>query len=114
MKSFLRPALLILALIGAMPLYAQKPPTAGTEDANVVADFETRVKQYLDLRDKVAGKPPKPSDNPQEIIARQRELADKIRVAHAGAKQGEIFTPQIAEYFRHQIASSLAGRHGTE
>ena len=97
-----------------MPLYAQKPPTAGTEDAKVVADFETRVRQYLDLREKVAGKPPKPTDNPQELVASQHKLADKIRLAHAGAKQGEIFTPQIAEYFRHQIAASLNGRHGTE
>jgi hypothetical protein len=112
MTSFFRPALLILALLGTMPFYAQKP-TSGTKDAKVVADFEARVKQYLDLREKVAGKPPKPTDNSQEIVARQRELAGKIRVAHAGAKQGEIFTPQIAEYFRYQIASSLEGPHGT-
>lgn len=105
---------MILVLLGAMPFYAQKPPTAGTEDAKVVADFEGRVKKYLNLREKVAGKPPIPSDNLQEIVARQRELADKMRVAHAGAKQGEIFTPQIAEYFRYQIASSLAGPHGAE
>jgi hypothetical protein len=108
------PAWLILALLGAMPLYAQRPPTAGSADAKVVADFETRVKQYIDFREKIAGKPPKPTDNPQEIVTRQRELTAKIRVAHAGAKQGEIFTPQIAEYFRHQIHSSLAGRHGME
>jgi hypothetical protein len=114
MTSFLRPALSILALLATMPLYAQKPPTAGSEDAKIVADFERRVKQYIDFRERFAGKPLKPTDKPQEIVARQHELTDRIRVARAGAKQGEIFTSQIAEYFRHQIASSLAGPHGTE
>lgn len=114
MRHFLPSALLLLALFGAAALSAQKPPTAGTEDAKVVADFEARVKQYLDLREKTAGKPAKPTDNPQDIVARRHELADRIRVAHAGAKQGEIFTPQIADYFRHQIAASLVGPHGKE
>jgi len=33
-------------------------------------------------------------------------------VARAGAKQGEIFTPEIAQYVRRQIGSRLEGRDG--
>ena len=93
---------------------AQKPPTVGTPDATVVNEFQTKVKQYLDFRDHTVGPRPKPTQNPAEIVSRQREMANKIRVARAGAKQGEIFVPEIADYFRHQIAASFAGPHGKQ
>ena len=106
----------IVLLLSATALLAspQKPATAGTRDAQLTDHFEARVQQYLNLRDKAAGGPAKAANDPNQIVARQHELANKIRVAHAGAKQGEIFTADIAQYFRHQIAASLAGPHGRE
>jgi hypothetical protein len=104
---------LSLPLLAAL-LLAQTPPSAGTHDGQLQADFEARVKKYLDFRGKAAGGAPKPSDNPATIIQKQRELGDKVRVARAGAKQGELFTPEIAQYFRKQIGASLAGPHGKE
>lgn len=101
-------------LIAGQALAAQKPPSAGTADAALVSDFEARVKQYLDFRQQHIGVPPKPTDNPAEIVGRQREMGNKLRVARAGAKQGEIFSPAIAHYFRKQIAASFAGRYGNE
>jgi hypothetical protein len=103
-----------LMLLAQGLFWAQKPPTAGTHDAEVVGDFEAKVKNYLDMRQKIAGDPPGSSSDPARILARRQELANKVRVARAGAKQGEIFTPPVAEYFRHQIAASLAGPHGKE
>lgn len=100
--------------LGPASVEAQTPPSAGTHDAQLQADFQARAKKYLDFREKAAGGAPKPSDNPAAIIQKQRELRDKVRLARAGAKQGELFTPQIAQYFRRQIAESLAGPHGGE
>jgi len=102
-----------LALTGT-GAFAQKPATAGTPAATIVADFEAKVKQYLDFRQQHVGAPPKPTNNPADIVSRQQEMGNKIRVARAGAKQGEIFTPQIAAYFRQQIAASFAGAHGKQ
>lgn len=96
------------------PGFGQKPPTAGTPAAAVVNDFEARIKHYLEFRQQQAGARLKPTDNSAEIVARQREMGNKIRVWRAGAKQGEIFTPPIAQYFRKQIAASFAGRYGKE
>lgn len=107
-------AVAFLSLLVAAAGLAQKPPTAGTADATTVAAFETNIKQYLDFRLQHVGPPPKSADNPAEIVAKQREMGNKIRVARAGAKQGEIFTPAIAQYFRKQIAASFAGPHGKE
>lgn len=103
-------ALLLTLTIAA----AQKPATAGTPDAAVVADFDAKVKQYVDFRQQHVGAPPKPTNNPADIVAKQQEMGNKIRVARAGAKQGEIFTSQIANYFRRQIAASFAGTHGKQ
>lgn len=104
--------LLSSGLIGAA--LAQKPPSAGTPDAATVAQFEDKVKQYLDFRQQHVGPPPKPANNPRDIVAKQRDMGNRIRVARAGAKQGEIFTPAIAQYFRKQIAATFAGPHGKE
>lgn len=105
---------LVVAVLGVSgPVVAQKPPTAGTVDGAVASDFEARIKQYLDFRQQHVGVSPKPTQNPAEIVARQREMGNKIRVARAGAKQGEIFSPRITQYFRKQIAASFAGQHGS-
>ena len=78
----------------------------------VIADFQNRVTNYLDQRKKVAGSSPRSTDSPSKLAESQKQIADKIRVSRAGAKQGDIFTPQIAEYFRHQIAQTLNGPQG--
>jgi len=103
-----------LAVLTATSASAQKPATAGTPDAKVVSEFEAKVKQYVDFRQQQVGPPAKSADNPNEIVAKQGDVGNKLRVARAGAKQGEIFTPQIAAYFRRQIAASFQGPHGKE
>jgi hypothetical protein len=42
----------------------------------------------------------------------QQNLAEKVRALRQGAKQGDIFTPETAAYFRRQISATLAGRDG--
>jgi hypothetical protein len=78
----------------------------------IAADLQARAKQYLDFRKNAAGSSPKPTNTPSKITSAQNDLANKIRVARAGAKQGEIFTAQIAQYVRKQIASRLSGPDG--
>ena len=41
-------------------------------------------------------------------------MANKVRVARAGVKQGDIFSPLVAGYVRKQIAETLAGPHGAD
>jgi hypothetical protein len=72
----------------------------------IVADFEHRVDQYAALhRLTEALLPPMGlSISPAEIrraTARQRDAISRGRV---NAREGDVFTPQIAEYFRLVIA----------
>jgi hypothetical protein len=93
---------------------AQAPPAPGSKDAKLVADFEQRAKQYLDWREKTVGKTPSPANSPEKIVAARHELATKVRVARAGIRQGEIFTPEIADYFRREITATLNSGHGKQ
>ena len=100
----------MLELLLAGTVLGQSSTAASPEQ--ITADLQGRAKQYLDFRKQVAGSTPKSNSTPSKITSAQNDLASKIRVARAGAKQGEIFTPEITQYVRRQIASRLSGPDG--
>jgi hypothetical protein len=81
-------------------------------DKQVIAEFHKRVDDYLALRKQRAGTSPAPTNSAEKLAQRQKELAAKVRAARPNAKQGDIFTPAIADYFRKQIATTLSGAQG--
>ena len=85
-------------------------------DAQILVDFNERVKAYLAVRKKVAGDAPKMKETKDagEIDAAQRGLAAVIRGARAGAKQGEIFTPPIEKKFRALLRPEVKGAEGAK
>lgn len=107
---------LILSLSWSGPaaaIQAQQPPV--NPDARVLADYTERIDKYMELRKRLARQAPapKPTDKAAEIKASQEALAAKIREARAGAKQGEIFTPEASRLFRRLLSSETTGRGGT-
>jgi hypothetical protein len=101
-------------LLAKLTVFAQAPPAPATNGAKIVAEFQQRAKQYLEWRERTAGTTPPPTNSPEQIDASRHSLADKVRVGRAGAKQGELFTPEITHYFRHQIAATLNGPSGKQ
>lgn len=93
---------------------AQVPSEPGSNDAKLVAEFEQRARQYLQWRENSIGKTQSAANSPEKIVAARHDLANKVRVGRAGAKQGEIFSPEVGNYFRRQIAATLNGRHGRQ
>ena len=93
---------------------AQAARDNGPSDTQTALDLQARTKTYLDLRKNVAGNSARQGDSPSAITSAQSEMANKIRVARAGVKQGNIFSPRIAVYMRKQIAKALAGPHGRD
>jgi len=76
----------------------------------VVADFNTRVSRYLELRSRLEKELPPPAitDDPAQIRGAERALARKIRAARDGAKQGEIFTPTISVEFKKALRLEIS------
>jgi hypothetical protein len=68
------------------------------------------------MRAKLDDKTPplKKTDDPAAITAAERALAEKIRQARPGAKQGEFFTPETVTVFRRMMKFPLKGPEGTE
>jgi hypothetical protein len=96
---------------------AQHPPAAPQAgDAAVLTDFKMRVDNYVALRKQaVKDIPPlKETKDAGKIKAAQDAMNAKIVAARAGAKHGDIFTPEITAKFRRLLAPELKGDDGRD
>lgn len=102
-------AAIIACAISAIALAQdQKNPTAES--------FEKRVKDYVKLRENIEARMPKLSKEakPEEIETHKKQLQDSVRAARAGAKQGDIFTPEAAALVRSIIKEEFKGKDRVE
>ena len=80
------------------------------------ADFDSRVKQYVKLKNQLEKKIPKLKENatPEEISAHSKALAELIRQARAGVKPGNLITPETKKRFAVLLAEALKGRRNVD
>jgi hypothetical protein len=85
-------------------------------DAAVMADFKARVEKYAELhKDLAKGSAKQKEDVSAERVSAQKDaLAAKIQGARAGAKHGDIFTPEIRQAFRRLLAPEMKGGEGRD
>ena len=78
-----------------------QPPTVNA-DAQTMADFTKRVAEYAALHKKIESALPKlpVKATPVEIDANQRAFAAQLTAARAGARQGDLFTPEMQALVR--------------
>lgn len=79
-------------------------------------DFEKRIGDYVNLQKNLAKglSLGKQTTEPQTIIDRQHELAEKLRESRKQAQQGAIFSPDISKEFRRLIGLALAGKNSAD
>ena len=102
---------------GPVPERVQNEPAHITAaDAKVIADFKAKVDAYDALRKDLAKKAPplKKSDDQAEIEFAEKALAQQIKIARAGAKAGDIFTPATQRVFKRLLNPTLKGDEGAE
>jgi len=87
---------------------AQKP---AHKPSPAVQDFLKRVEKYVELRDALEKKVPKPGDKakPEEIRAHQVALAELVRGARADAKEGDILSPDALVELKKILKSEFQG-----
>ncbi len=109
-------AVVLLGLSAAGDRIVAAQETRVNPQAEILQDFQDRVKKYMEVHKKAAQDSPrmKETKDPAEIKAAQDAIATKIRAARATAKQGEIFTPEIARHLRLLMYPELKGREGAE
>jgi hypothetical protein len=85
-------------------------------NAALMADFKARVERYAELHKGLAkGDAKQKEDTTAERINTQKDaLAAKIQAARTGARQGDIFTPEIRPVFRKLLAPEMKGEEGRD
>jgi hypothetical protein len=84
--------------------------------ARILQEFRKRVDGYIELREKARSGMPglKETSEPAEITRREKALGRAVRAARSGAKQGEIFTPDISRVIRETIRANFIERDPKE
>lgn len=117
-RQWLRVALATVAMValesGSSALDAWPVQNSQNRDAAQVADFQKRVKEYADLREKLKQTLPTLAEQapPEDIQQHQRALERLLARARAAAKRGDIFTQPIRAYFRRQLSRVFSGPDG--
>jgi hypothetical protein len=98
------------------PPAAATPQTSGGSDAQVVAAFTERVKQYAELHNKLEKTlPPLPKEtSPTVIDKHQRALEALLKEHRKTARRGDIFTPDAERMIRRVFAQIFAGAEGAK
>src|ERR1044071_10201612 len=97
----------VLVLIASVTCAQQSaaltpPAVVSPADKAALQLFEKQVNDYIELRKKVRASAPKLSKDstPEQINAYRTALEESMRNARAGAKRGELFRPEMADYIR--------------
>ena len=110
-------AVISAVLAASTGLSAQdKPQLATNAEARMLADFDARVKAYDELRNKNDGGAARQtqSKEPEKLEAQRKALTANIQKARAGAKPGDIFTPDIQAFFKRLLKPAIKGADGAE
>ena len=85
-------------------------------DAQALATMNDRLRQYLELRDKIERSLPKlPREaTPQQIDMNQRAMEKLVREVRAAAKPGDIFTLEARPVIKRLLASVFGGPDGKQ
>jgi ABC-type transporter MlaC component len=77
-------------------------PSVSPAEKQLIKAFDKRVKQYVKLRDSAKAKAPKlaKESTPEQIQAAENAFIEALRAARAGARPGDLFTKDIAQYIR--------------
>lgn len=117
MTGFLSHSLLAIALM-ASPLTFASPDLpvaqATNADAQTLADFQARVKNYLALREKLMkGTPALPDKaTPDQIEAHQRAIGQLVMAARKGARKGDLFGADMTVLVRRLLGPIFKGPDG--
>jgi hypothetical protein len=92
------------------------PAVVSPADKAALQLFEKQVNDYVELRKKVRASAPKLSKDstPEQINTYRTVLEESMRTARAGAKRGELFRPDTADYIRRTLKTEFQGKDRRE
>lgn len=108
--------LALLPIAGSAESPRQQSAGVTKQEKQILVAFDNHVKDYLKQRERVKAKLPQLSKDskPEQIAAYQKSFMESLRAMRTGTKQGYIFDPQTAEYFRTTIKTDVQPRDKPE
>ena len=104
-------AAFVLVVLNATLVVARLQEDADLAQSTALCVFEERVGEYAALHRRLeAPLPLKPSLSAYALNVRREYLARAMKSARPTARQGEFFTPDVAQLFRDLIDKALTGR----
>jgi hypothetical protein len=76
--------------------------------------FSDRVKQYISMEHNLPADRLSPKAKVEQLEQRRQALRAALQQARSGAKQGDIFTPEVGDVFRKLLRSTLTGSRGAK
>jgi hypothetical protein len=106
--------LFLVAVVFATAAQGPSQNAAANPTSVAFQNFAKKLGEYQKLRKKIAGSAPTnvKSAAPETVKGTQVLLAQKIKSARSGARQGEFFDPVIAQEFRKVLAATVEGEEG--
>jgi hypothetical protein len=97
------------AILIAGVLAAQADPPAVNRDTAIVNEFEKRVDSYLKLRRDIEAEMGRlrTTQSQEKISHHEGDLRHKLRETRTGAREGDIFTPEISMEIRRLIGLAM-------
>ncbi|HYV86253.1 MAG TPA: hypothetical protein VFB49_10095 [Patescibacteria group bacterium] len=94
--------------------YAADRPPASPAEAQAIATFDSHVKEYVALHEKLESTLPRTprKKTPEQVDKHQRALGDLIKAARHDAKPGEFFTPGMQALVKRILGEVLSGPDG--
>lgn len=113
---YLAPPLLFLNDMRIAAVILMSITLVSAQQSPAIKTFETRVKDYVKVRNKLRENAPKLSKDstPQQIDAYRKALEESLRAARSGAKRGDVFTPDVSDYIRRTLKTEFQGRDRKE
>lgn len=101
-------ALGLLIALATLGIGCKKAPVENRDmeqDARALQQFSKGVDAYVVLHSRAEKDLPhlKATPSGAKIVQRQHDLAAKVQAARRNAKEGDIFTPDVSNYFRREI-----------
>ena len=92
------------------------PAVVSPADKAAIEAFEKQVNAYVELRNKIRESAPKLSKDstPEQIHAYRTALEQSIRNSRNGAKRGELFRPETADFIRRTLKIEFQGKDRQE
>lgn len=108
----MRVALVVTFAVAAIASFSRAQEPSQPNRMAALQLFQERVENYAALHRRLEGPlpPMKPTTDTRSLFLARKYLASAIRAARSTARQGDIFSPDVATVFRQLIGEAFKGR----